>query len=192
MTTATRLTLDEFLALPETEPPSEFICGEVVEKPMPTGFHSLLVAFLSGLFFAYLRTHPGEALVLVEPRHAHRGERRAYLPDVEVISRRRRLSTQDLKRGPLEFPPDIAIEVLSPDDRPSRVAEKLAFYLRAGIPLVWIVDPEERTIAAHRPGQPSTLHREGDVIDAAPVLSEFALDVGELFAALDDAVGQDN
>ena len=41
MTTATkRMTLDEFLALPETEPASEFICGEVIQKAMPTGFHS--------------------------------------------------------------------------------------------------------------------------------------------------------
>lgn len=191
MTTATRLTLDEFLALPETEPPSEFICGEVVERPMPTGFHSIVVSVLNVMLFGYLQ-RTREGIVFPESRHVLRSERRAFLPDLAVILRSRLPSAAALSRGPIESLPDIAIEVLSPDDRPSRVAEKLAFYLRAGIPLVWIVDLEERTIAAHRPGQPSTIHRAGDVIDAAPVLSEFALDVGELFAALDDAVAQDS
>lgn len=61
----------------------------------------------------------------------------------------------------------------------------MAFYLRNNTPLVWIIDPDERTIDAHRPGLPSTHHSAGDVITGAPVMRDFTLDVGELFAALD-------
>ena len=187
MVTSTRLTLDEFLALPETEPPSEYICGEVVQKPMPSPYHAMLAASLAAALHNHVaRTR--EAVVMVEARHAQRSEQRAYLPDIEVILRSRLPADRPtLLRGPLELPADIAIEVLSPEDRPGAIAEKLAFYLRAGTPLVWIVDPEEETVAVHRPGRPSTLHRAGDILDAAPVLASFTLDVGELFAALDQA-----
>jgi Uma2 family endonuclease len=74
--------------------------------------------------------------------------------------------------------------VLSPDDRPGRVAEKLPFYLRASTPLVWVIDPAEQTVAVQRPGVASTIHRSGDTIDAAPVLSGFSLDIGALFAVI--------
>jgi Uma2 family endonuclease len=45
MAAKTRITLEEFLALPETEPASEFACGEVFQKPMPSGMHALLHGF---------------------------------------------------------------------------------------------------------------------------------------------------
>ena len=59
MATTRRLTLEEFLALPETEPASEFIEGEVVQKPMPTKAHMSVQRLLSFVFTLYLRAHPG-------------------------------------------------------------------------------------------------------------------------------------
>lgn len=44
--TQLQLTLEEFLKLPETEPASDFINGEIIQKPMPQGEHSLLQATL--------------------------------------------------------------------------------------------------------------------------------------------------
>lgn len=81
--------------------------------------------------------------------------------------------------------PDLAIEILSPDDRPGRVADKLAFYLRTGVPLTWIIDPGERTLTAYRPGEPPVLHTVTDVVRGEPVLPNFTLDLGNLFAELD-------
>jgi Uma2 family endonuclease len=184
MSTTTRLNLEAFLSLAETEPPSELICGEVVQKPMPSPHHAMLVAELSALLRNYLRTSR-EAVVLVEPRHVFWAEERSYLPDISVI-RAEHFPTdpEALRRGPIDTGPDLAIEVLSPDDRPGRVAEKLAFYLRASTPLVWVIDPADQTIAVHRPGAASTLHHSGETIDASPVLSGFTLDVEALFAVL--------
>jgi Uma2 family endonuclease len=178
------MTLEEFLALPETEPPSEFICGEVTQKPMPSPYHAILVAEISRLLGNHLHeTMAG--MVMSDARHAQRAEHRAYLPDVGVILKERLpRDRRTLERGPLELVPDLAIEVLSPDDRPNRVAEKLAFYLRNNTPLVWVIDPIERTLDAHRPAQPSTTHHLGEVIDAAPVLPDFRLDLNQLFSSL--------
>jgi len=82
--------------------------------------------------------------------------------------------------------PDLAVEILSPDDRPGRVAEKLAFYLRAGVPLVWIIDPIARTLDAHQPGAPSAHHTENDTVYAELVLPGFELKLQDLFSRLDD------
>ena len=180
------MTLDEFLALPETEPASEFICGEVIQKAMPTGNHGTLAAELGALLRNHLRsTKAGR--VMIETRYAARKEGRSYLPDVGVVLRvRMSVDRAEMKSGAIEYIPDLAIEILSPDDRPSRVAEKLAFYTRNEIPLVWVVDPDERTIDAYRPGRPTTRHTADDVITGEPVLPDFRLDVGALFAVLDE------
>jgi len=184
MATRIRLTLDEFLALPETEPPCEFVRGEVVQKPMPSPYHSLLVVRLSRLLDEHVE-RSGGAFVMSEPRHADRDEDRAYLPDVSVV-RASRMPTghETLARGPLEFAPDIAVEVLSPDDRPSRVSEKVSFYLRAGTEIVWLIDPEERTLTEHRRGDVARIFDETEQVSAAPVLPSFALDLPRLFSAL--------
>jgi Uma2 family endonuclease len=91
---------------------------------------------------------------------------------------------ETLVRGPLEFAPDIAIEVLSPDDRPSRVSEKVSFYLRAGTEIVWLIDPEERTLTEHRRGDVARIYDETEQVSAAPVLPSFALELPRLFSAL--------
>jgi Uma2 family endonuclease len=184
VTTATRLTLDEFLAMPETEPPSEFACGRVIQKPMPTLSHGELTSRLITLIGSYL-LRIVEATIADNARFASRPEDRAYLPDVSVIRLEHRPGREQRRRGALEILPDLAIEVLSPDDRPGRVADKLAFYLRAGVPLVWIIDPDDRTLAAYRPGQPSIVHAAPEVIGAEPVLSALDLDLAQLFAVLD-------
>lgn len=185
MVTAPLMTLDEFLELPETEPPSEFVCGRIVPKPMPTWFHSRLAARLAALFEIYFFSHD-EGFVNVELRYAERAEGRAYLPDVSVTRWERAPRSLDERRsGAIESVPDLAIEITSPDDRPGRIADKLAFYLRAGVPLVWIVEPDERAVAVYRPGEPVRFAAGDDTIDAAPVLAGFSLSLPALFSVLD-------
>jgi Uma2 family endonuclease len=68
-------------------------------------------------------------------------------PDVAFVSRSR-LET-GLPTGYFPGPPDLAVEVLSPDDRPAAVAAKTTDWLAAGTRLVWVVDPATRSLAAH-------------------------------------------
>ncbi len=179
------MTLEEFLALPEEKPYLEFVNGEVQAKPMPNINHGLTVAQLVVLLGTYLREHP-EGRVVTEVRHATLSavDQRVFLPDINVIP------AADLpgmpRNGPVHTHPAFAIEVLSPEDRPGRVAERVQFYMRNGTRLLWVVDPEDGSIAVFRHGTDSHTYAAGDVIDASPVLSAFTLDIAALFAAIRD------
>lgn len=181
MVTTTRMTLDEFLALPETKPYREYIHGEVYEKPMPNREHAELCAELIALLRNYL-VDSKEGRVYTELRHIERQQDWVYLPDINVTLAGR---LGPFAAGPEEIPPDFAIEVLSPDDRYTRIAERVDYYMRSGVRLLWLVDPEARSIAVYRRGEAPSLHRTTETIDAKPVLRDFNLDLAALFAVLD-------
>lgn len=181
MVTKTRMTLEEFLALPETKPYLEFIDGEVYEKPMPDRAHAALSIELGALLRNYLEESM-EGRAYTELRHIEREDNRVYLPDINVTLAGR---LGPFAPGPEEVQPDFAIEILSPDDRYSRIADRIDFYMRAGTQLLCLVDPEARVITAYRRGEAPTFHRAPATVDAKPVLRSFELDLGTLFAVLD-------
>lgn len=77
--------------------------------------------------------------------------------------------------------PDLAVEVLSPDDRPGEVAAKVADYLQAGSAAVWVADPEAGTITAHA-HQVAMKYGADEVLDGGPVLPGFRARVRNLLA----------
>ncbi|HML98430.1 MAG TPA: Uma2 family endonuclease [Tepidiformaceae bacterium] len=182
MTAPVRVSLETFLGMEETKPYLELIDGEVVPKAMPGPKHSAAVVELITELRNFLRGHP-IARVDTELRHLDRREARVYLPDVSVTLRER----PDEASAPMEVPPDLAVEVLSPDDRAGRVAERVDFYLRAGTRLVWVIDPELETVSVYRPEAAPTFHRRPAILDAAPVLPGFRLDLGAYFKAIREA-----
>ncbi|MGH2531636.1 MAG: Uma2 family endonuclease [Thermomicrobiales bacterium] len=101
-------------------------------------------------------------------------------PDVGFI-RAERLPQGIEFEGFCPVPPDFAVEVMSPSDRPGKVQEKVDLYLGAGVPLVWWVKPRDRVVAVYRPDQPAMLYREGDELDGAPILPDFRLAVADIF-----------
>lgn len=184
MAIRTRVSLDEFLAMEETKPYLELIDGEVVPKPMPTQVHGRLVTRMLIRLGTYLES-TGEGEAETEVRHLDRDEERVYLPDVSVHLGQ----TPPVAAGPVERPPAIAVEVISPDDRWGRVAERVAFYLRTGTQLVWIVDPGEQQVVVYRPRSEPELRARAQALDARPVLADFTLAIGDLFRGLEPVQG---
>ncbi|HEY0778602.1 MAG TPA: Uma2 family endonuclease, partial [Gemmatirosa sp.] len=90
-----------------------------------------------------------------------------------------------ISRGVLEGPPDLAVEVRSPNDRPGEVGRKIADYLAHGVRTVWDVDPDARTITVHRPGALPRALRGDDVLDCGEVLPGFRVATRDVFADLD-------
>ncbi|HZL36151.1 MAG TPA: Uma2 family endonuclease [Tepidisphaeraceae bacterium] len=101
-------------------------------------------------------------------------------PDVSVV-RKDRLKELQLNRGYMPIPADLAVEVVSPNDSYYEVAQKVAEYLEAGFGMVWVVDPNLKTVRIERAGGAITLLHENDGITAEPVLPEFRCKVGEFF-----------
>ncbi len=79
-------------------------------------------------------------------------------------------------------PPDIAVEVVSPGDRPSEVLAKVRDWQRAGAPLVWVVDPETRTVTAYCSPSEIVVLSAADTLVGGDVLPGFSLPVAEIFA----------
>ena len=107
--------------------------------------------------------------------------RRVRKPDASFVR---------LDRLPNGFPPghtsvapDLAVEVVSPNDRFSEVRGKVEEYLAAGVPLVWVIDPESRTADVHRPGLSAQRLREDDVLDGEDVLPGFRCRLGDVLPA---------
>src|SRR5215212_3770336 len=114
MTTTRHLTLDEFLALPETKPASEYECGEVTRKPMPDPAHSLLQIFLASLILqAAVRLQRGRAATELRCTFGPRDGKRSYVPDIVYYSRERMPTGNILEQRFLPAAPDLAVEVLS-------------------------------------------------------------------------------
>lgn len=185
MATTTRLTLDEFLALPDTEPASEYACGEVTQKPMPglsRYFLCQLIALRLGLFVRERklgRIGPELRCIFGEP-----GSERTFVPDIAFVSWERLPRGDARAVRQFRSAPDMAIEVLSPGQGMTRFLAKIAFYLRHGVRLVWVVDPETETVTALSPGtDPQTLGR-GDALDGGDVLPGLRLGIDEIFAEL--------
>ena len=183
--TKTRLTLDEFLAQQETKPASEYACGEVTQKPMPTQAHSILRFYLGMLLNPFLsRLGPGRALPEWRCIFGPPGHERAIVPDLTVVLKDR-MPSGDARDTPyLRTAPDLAIEILSPGQSIRTFVEKILFYLLHGVRLIWIVDAEAEIVLVLRPGEESTELGVGDQLDGGDVLPGFNLDVGELFAQL--------
>lgn len=179
MTATTKLTLAEFLRLPETKPASEYEDGEVCRKTMPTAWHGLIQRLLSFVFTVYLRENLiGEAGPEIRCIFGPTGGERAYVPDyVFIVGAPPGFSPTD---GPYTGAPDLAVEILSPSDRMTRVRRKLRFYLENGVRLVWLIDPDDRTVTVMTTTASSTTLFEDDELAGGDVLPGFHVRVGEI------------
>lgn len=178
MAITSRVTLEEFLRMEETKPYSEYACGEVFQKPMPDRSHSTIQRFFVRVLCQFLEGTPlGEVLPEFRCIFGPPGRERAFVPDLTYVAKER-LTTDRFHMAA----PDLAIEILSPDQDRARFLDKIQFYLLSGVPLVWVIDPAARTIAVLIPGQEARILSGGDALDGGDVLPGFSVPVEEIFA----------
>ena len=119
------LTLDEFLKLPESKPASEFIEGQIIQKPMPQGKHSTVQLDLgAGVNLALKPQRVARAYT--ELRCTFGG--RSVVPDVTVFTWARIPRDDDGKvSNVFLIPPDWTIEILSPEQSQTKVSKSQSF-----------------------------------------------------------------
>jgi Uma2 family endonuclease len=151
-----------------------------VEKVM--GFdESIFAALAVGALLEYLKSHDVGKIVGAD------GMMRIFpgvvrIPDAAFISWAR-YPRRKRRRGEIPLVvPDLIVEVLSEGNTPKEMARKLDEYFRAGVCLVWYVNPKKRTVRVYTARDRSVLLREEDTLDGGHVLPGFALSIRDWFA----------
>jgi Uma2 family endonuclease len=185
MTTAQKLlTAEEFFALPD--PPEggkmELVDGKVVIMSPVGRKHGKLAIRLGAALSSFAETHDlGE--VAAETGFRLSVERLLVrAPDVSFVTSAQ--LTDASEDGFIDGPPTLAVEVISPDDRDSEIAAKLADYMAAGTQRVWIVRPQNKSVMVCRPNGDAHIYAAGDILssdDAGFPVPGFQLPLNELF-----------
>ncbi len=105
---------------------------------------------------------------------------RVRKPDVSFIQQSR-LPEGRVPRGICRVAPDLVVEVISPNDRYEDVEEKVADYLDAGVPLIWVVTPKTRTVLVYQNNGTATRLKDTDTITADPVIPGVSVLIADFF-----------
>jgi len=172
MATITRMTLDQFLAIPGfDEKRLELIDGEVWEKPMPTWGHGTIA---------------GELYVACRPFGYGSVEPRAIIPATGSLDASSPIPDFSFYvEGPpavdewMRNPPEIVAEILSPGQSRRDMRAKVDLYISFGVPTVWVFDPDRKTVDVYEEGERQVLEESGELRPRA--VPGLAISIRELF-----------
>jgi Uma2 family endonuclease len=180
--TSPRITPEEFLALPDGGRGFELVDGQLKErivsaKSSRTGFE---IGRRIGNYCESSRQawiFMADASFRCFPDDADRFRR----ADIALIVMERMTPAEYESSGFIAICPDLVVEVVSPNDLYSDVTIKRNEWLAAGAKLVWIVDPNDRSVTAYQPGKRPSVYEVGDTLPGDPVLPGFSVAISDLF-----------
>ena len=160
----------------------ELIEGRLYEMPPIGAPHGEITANICSLLRAHVKQHELGRIFVGDPGFIlQRDPDTVRAPDVAFVSYRR-LPHGDLPEGFLQLAPDLAVEVVSPSNRPREILEKADAWLQAGVQVLWVVYPRTRSIDVHRPRHDVLTLSSDEMLEGSPALPGFSCQVGELFA----------
>lgn len=139
-----RVPLEVYLHCSDWEPDAEYVDGEIEERPMGEYDHAAWQAAIQRWFWAHEKEWNVEAIGELRVKV---GPAQFRVPDVTVLDRT--LPVQQI----ITVPPVAVFEILSPEDRFTRLLRKLKEYAAMGIPQIWVVDPEENSFQQFSEGR---------------------------------------
>ncbi|WP_435005826.1 Uma2 family endonuclease [Tundrisphaera lichenicola] len=179
--TQTRYTPEDLLTI-QDRPMPELVDGQLLEREMGQRSDSIAATFLI-LLGVFVREH-GLGLV-----NGAQGSYQIFpdepnkvrIPDAS-FTRKERVPAGGPFEGHGKIAPDLVIEVTSPNDTHLTVQAKVNDYLAAGVPLIWVAEPETKTVQVFRRNHTGVLLFVGDVLDGEEILPGFRCEVASLFA----------
>lgn len=185
------LSLHDYLRQYEQDGPFEIIDDERVPIMSPVFLHNVITSMLYRLLYAHCMQHQlGEVysempFVLTYRSNWVKGAR---VPDVMFIAQQRWqeyiAQTPDYKQKPIILVPDLAVEVVSPNDLYSDLQKKVSHYRKDGVKQIWVVDPQSEQTTVYM-GQQYTIHNRDDMLTGGALLADFAIKLDDLFALND-------
>ena len=171
-----RITEAEFICLPDDGRKWELVDGEATE--VPAGHqHDVFVINIGAMLKPFAR---GRGYVSGSSAGFRMASGNIRSPDVSFM-RKERLSAGGPSKGFEDFAPDLAIEIISPSERPEDMADKVAEYFGAGAEQVWHLFPETKHVTVYLSPFATAEFRPGDTLDAGDLLPGFSCQVEELF-----------
>ena len=178
----TLFTAEELASLPTTGRRLELVKGKVYEMPPPGARHGSVAMRIGIQLGAYVQANQmGEVFAAETGFILRRDPDTVRAPDTAFVARDR-LPDEGLPTGYFEGPPDLAVEVLSPDDRPRNVREKVADWLGSGTQLVWVIDPGTRSATVYRSLEDVQHLSENASLDGGQVIPGFTCNIRDLFS----------
>jgi Uma2 family endonuclease len=177
------ITLEEFLKLPETKPANEYIHGQVIQKPMPQGKHSKLQG---KLVTAINQVVEDQKIALAFPELRCTFGGRSIVPDIAIFAWNR-IPVDNNGDIANVFPicPDWTIEILAPDQSPTKVIGNILHCLNNGCQMGWLIDPDERSLLIYPSGQqPEFLREEHEVLPVPTLVADLQLTIADVFGWL--------
>lgn len=179
-TVAKRYTPEDLLTMPDDGRVYELVDGELAEKAMSTESD-----LIGGNVFHQLKLHADRSNAgLAAPEMYYQcfphDPDLVRRPDASFIRRERLVGIRP--HGHCRIVPDLAVEVVSPNDLFEDVREKVKEYLAAGVRLVWVISPRTRTIEVYRiDGTVSDIDEKGE-LSGEDVLPDFRCHGAAIFA----------
>ena len=177
-----KISLEEFLLLPETKPASEYVDGQIYQKDMPLGKHSTLQTKFSSTINQVGKTQK-LAYAFSELRCTFAGC--AVVPDLAVFEWSRipvgaNGEIQDI----FNIAPDWIIEILSPTESCTRAISKILFCIENKTKLGLLIDPEEKLVLVFKPQQQPEAKEGEDILPVLDALSGLQMSANDLFGLL--------
>ena len=174
-----KLTLQEFLALPDNDITYELVDGVAIPKMSPKRFHSRVTVALC-LLLNECNKGKGEVGIEWAITLKRQGKDWCPVPDLLYISNQR-LGDIPLVDEPCQVPPELAIEIISPGQAFSNLSEKAVDYLNAGVKRVWLIDSQVKKVTIFYPDRPPQI-KQGDDSLADEVLPDLKITPQQIFS----------
>ena len=177
------LTDEQFMALPEDDNLYEYVNGELIVVANSGVEHGYLALTLGYFLTGFVRSH--RLGVTCDSSTAFKmktGNKRS--PDLAFIAKERLHGLKRLPKGFFEGAPDLAVEIISPNNTFAEIHNKLVEYFENGTRLVWVILPDEESVLVYRQPKPSKLLQVEDSLDGEAVITGFQLPLMELFQEL--------
>ena len=181
-TTSTALmTAEELMELPRGYFRAELVNGELITMPLPRVPHGRAATRLGMPLGQFVLDHElGEVYITDVGFQLTRNPDTVVAPDISFISKERMDQMGDVT-GYWQGPPDLAVEVLSPSDRPGKVKQKISRWFSFGTKQLWIVDPKRCTVTVYRSPSDVTTFSGSDYLEAEDMLPGFRISLDKIF-----------